>query len=53
MKAQPNWMKESIDPTSSLLNQTQADPLKGIGKSLHIIYSDTPYSCIMVLKDSK
>lgn len=53
MKARLNWTNKPVDLASNLLNQTLTDPLKAIGKALHIISLSTHCNYIMVLKDSK
>ena len=45
-----NSLKEPTVFGGILLNHTRADPLRVVGKALHIISSETPWRCIVVLK---
>ena len=48
-----NLLKSSKDVTvfkGILLNHTRAGPLRVVGKTLHIISSETPWRCMVVLK---
>ena len=45
-----NSSKELTELGGILLNHTRVDPLKVVGKTLHIILAGTPWKCIVVLK---
>ena len=45
-----NSSKELTEFNGILLNYTRIDPLRVVGKALHIISSGTPWRCIVVLK---
>ena len=57
MKCEVKWalntLKVLIEFGVNLLNQILAGPFNVVGKTIHMILSDTPWRCIKVLKVSR